>query len=353
MADTQRALTAALVDWVVKGTPPPASRYPTLAERMLVPATRAAIGFPAIPGVTFSDDLVNVVLDYDFGSSFLYNDLSGVIANQPPRITQVLPTLVPRVNADGNETSGIASVLHQAPLGTYLGWNVQKSGFFKGQICGFQGGYVPFAATRAERQASGDPRPSLEERYGTQDGYVCTVQARRRCAGSRSVSAPRQTPIVSWPRRQRALSCHANADATPAARQTAAALCAALSSQPWMLTLLGLATHRPSARADPLPHHIGARRADARARRRGARRRVRRRPGRVRDGRHAQRRADGRASGVRGPLLRRDARRRALRSADPPRDWRSSATIRSRSWSARPPSRRLRTSTAPARARSW
>jgi hypothetical protein len=176
MVDTHRALTVALVDWVVKGTPPPPSRYPTLADRMLVPATRGAVGFPAIPGVPFSDTLVNVVLDYDFGSGFGYTDLSGLIASQPPRIKQILPTLVPPVNADGNETAGVASVLHQAPLGTYLGWNVQATGFFKGQICGFQGGYVPFALTRAERLASGDPRPSIEERYGTQDGYMCTVR---------------------------------------------------------------------------------------------------------------------------------------------------------------------------------
>ena len=35
---------------------------------------------------------------------------------------------------------------------------------------------MPFARTRAEREAAGDPRPSLEERYGTQEGYVCAVR---------------------------------------------------------------------------------------------------------------------------------------------------------------------------------
>src|SRR5262249_24362220 len=102
--------------------------------------------------------------------------MSGVIAKEPPAITKVIPTLVPRVNSDGNETSGIASILHQAPLGTYLGWNIQNSGFFKGQICGLTGGYVPFAVPKAERVAANDPRPSLEERYGTQDGYMCVVR---------------------------------------------------------------------------------------------------------------------------------------------------------------------------------
>ena len=69
-ADTTRALTAALVDWVVQGTPPPASRYPPLADRMLVPATRAALGFPDDSRPALSDGLVNPVLDYDFGPGF-------------------------------------------------------------------------------------------------------------------------------------------------------------------------------------------------------------------------------------------------------------------------------------------
>jgi hypothetical protein len=176
MADTHRALMAALVEWVAQGTPPPSSRYPTIADRTLVPATRAATGFPHVPGIPFSDDLVNVVLDYDVGPRFIYNDLSGIVTTQPPGIRRSIPTLVPRVNADGNEVAGVPSVLHQAPLGTYLGWNIQASGFFKGQICGFSGGYVPFAVTRAERMKAGDPRLSLEERYGTQEGYVCAVR---------------------------------------------------------------------------------------------------------------------------------------------------------------------------------
>lgn len=174
MADTTRALTAALIQWVVKGTPPPASKYPTLAAGMLVPATRAAMGFPAIPGIEMVD--VNPLLDYDFGRGFDYGDLAGEIERQPPVVKRVIPTYVPRVNSDGNELAGVRSILHQAPLGTYLGWNVTASGFFKGQICGFAGGYVPFAVTRAERAKSGDPRPSIEERYGTQEGYLCVVR---------------------------------------------------------------------------------------------------------------------------------------------------------------------------------
>ena len=174
MADTTRALTTALVQWVVNGTEPPVSRYPKLADHQLVAAETTAATLRTIPGL--QPVAVNPVLAYDFGPTFRANDMSGVIAKEPPAILKMIPTLVPPVNSDGNETAGIASVLHQAPLGTYLGWNVQKSGFFKGQICGFTGGYVPFAATKSERLAARDPRPSLEERYGTQDGYMCVVR---------------------------------------------------------------------------------------------------------------------------------------------------------------------------------
>ncbi len=176
--DQQRALLVAFVDWVVDGKEPPESRYPTLRKGLLVPATKAATRFPTIPGLPANapEGLVNYVLDYDFGPELNYNDLTGVITRQPPIIKQVLPTLVVKVDADGNEIGGVPSVLHQAPLGTYLGWNMRGFGFYAGQICDFTGGYLPFAKTRAERLASGDPRLSLEERYGSQEGYVCVVQ---------------------------------------------------------------------------------------------------------------------------------------------------------------------------------
>ena len=127
-AEQTRALTRALVEWVTKGTPPPPSRYPTLANGDLVPPTRAALGMPDIPGLPFSDRLLNPLLRYDFGPGFNAADLSGVMSLVPPRIVSVLPTYVPRVNEDGNETSGVPSVQLQAPLGTYLGWNTLPLG---------------------------------------------------------------------------------------------------------------------------------------------------------------------------------------------------------------------------------
>jgi len=87
---------------------------------------------------------------------------------------------VPKVDTDGNEQSGIPSVLHDAPLGTYLGWNITRTGVYAGQICTLVGSFVPFANTRVDRLKLGDPRPSIEERYGDRQGYVCAVKTAAR-----------------------------------------------------------------------------------------------------------------------------------------------------------------------------
>ena len=50
------------------------------------------------------------------------------------------------------------------------------AGPLKGQSCGLSGGFIPFARTKAERLAKGDPRPSLEERYRSHEEYVQIVR---------------------------------------------------------------------------------------------------------------------------------------------------------------------------------
>jgi alpha/beta hydrolase family protein len=177
-APMRSALLKSFTDWVTKGIAMPPSKYPTVADGTLVPPTSAAMGFPKIPGRPLPDGVLHPLLDYDVGPEFNYRDQSGV-ASQSPEIKGVLPQLVPRVDADGNEVAGIKSPLQMAPLGTYTGWNVISSGMFKGQLCNNNGtgvaGYIPFVVTRAERLASGDPRLSLEERYQTHEGYVKAV----------------------------------------------------------------------------------------------------------------------------------------------------------------------------------
>jgi hypothetical protein len=169
-------------NWVVAGIEPPPSRYPTLrgsaGQRNLVPPTKEAMGFPTIPGLPASapTGLINPVLDYDFGPAFDYTDASGVQTMLPPIVKRVIPALVPRVDVDGNELGGVPIVLRDAPLGTYLGWNIVAAGFHKDKICNYAGGMIPFATTQAERLANNDPRLSLEERYGDHAGYVAAVE---------------------------------------------------------------------------------------------------------------------------------------------------------------------------------
>jgi Alpha/beta hydrolase domain len=171
------ALMKGLTAWVTKGTPMPHSRYPQLADGTLVADSVAAMGFPIIPGKPSPEGLQHPLLDYDLGSRFRYLEQSGVVADVP-RVKGRLHQLVPRVDADGNETAGVKSPLLAAPLGTYTGWNVAAGGVFKGQMCitgSAVGGFIAFANTKAERLASGDPRLSLEERYRTHAGYVQAV----------------------------------------------------------------------------------------------------------------------------------------------------------------------------------
>ena len=176
------ALISRLVAWVTKGTPMPESKYPTIADGTLVRNTNTAMGFPAIPGQPMPEGVQFPLVDYDLGPQFRYADQSGVVMKVPVA-KGVLPQLVVRVDADGNEVAGIKSPLLSAPLGTYTGWNVTTSGLYAGQLCGPPfgaspiGGFIPFAKTKAERTAAGDPRLSLEERYTDHAGYVRAVKA--------------------------------------------------------------------------------------------------------------------------------------------------------------------------------
>jgi hypothetical protein len=176
-SDETRALMKALAIWVAKGTEPPLSNYPTLAKGDLVLPTSQSLGFPTIPGAPSPDGKFLDFFVYDYGPGYIRKDTSGLMTKAPPAITYgLVPSRAPRVDSDGNETSGIRSVQLQAPLGTYVGWNVQATGYYAGQQCGFTGGFIPFEATKAERLASGDPRPSLEERYASHADYVARVK---------------------------------------------------------------------------------------------------------------------------------------------------------------------------------
>ena len=191
----RNALVVHFRNWVMHDTAPPDSVYPTLSGKQgesgqktagkntsdLVEANKVAMGFPTIPGLRATAPeagFIMPVLDYDWGPDFNYTDASGVPSLAPPLVRQVIKMLVPRVDGDGNEVGGVPNVLTDAPLGTYLGWNITVDGarpFHKDQICNYVGGMIPFARTRAERLAGDDERLSLEERYGSHAGYVQAV----------------------------------------------------------------------------------------------------------------------------------------------------------------------------------
>ena len=196
--ETVNALTVHFRDWVMRNTPPPASRWPTLRERQLVEAHKTAMGFPTLPGLRAGmpePGLINPGLDYDWGATFDPNDGTGVPTNAVPPIKRVIKMPVPKVDADGNEIGGVPVVLRDAPLGTYLGWNIIAGNspsppagegrgeggstarpYHAGKLCGNAGSLIPFAKTKAERIANSDPRLSLEERYGDHGGYVAAVK---------------------------------------------------------------------------------------------------------------------------------------------------------------------------------
>ena len=151
-----RALLLALADWV-DGKAAPASQTPRIADNTLVPVEK--LHFPAIPGMAIARK-VNVF---------------GVLKDwTKPEMDMSKPyrPLITNVNADGNEIAGIRLPDITVPLGTYTGWNLYKAPYVEGELGDRDGSFSPFAATRAERESRGDPRPSLEERYGSHAAYV-------------------------------------------------------------------------------------------------------------------------------------------------------------------------------------
>ena len=171
----QRALLVALRDWVVNGTEPPPSLYPTIGRGTLVQPSEVQI--PYIPAVNFTvPGLVNYKFYLDRGRRFDVEDVSGIMA-EPPLFGAAYNVLVPQVDIDGNPIDGLRNTNVQVPLGTYTGWNIRKAGFSEGDSCDLTGAFIPFFKTQAERIAAGDPRLSLEERYPSHADYVAKVTA--------------------------------------------------------------------------------------------------------------------------------------------------------------------------------
>ena len=99
----------------------------------------------------------------------------GRLGRSARKRRRVYETYVSEVDEDGNEVAGIRLPPIAVPLGTYTGWNVYRAQ--PQELADRDGSLIPFARTRAERMAANDLRDSLEERYGSRDGYVAKVEA--------------------------------------------------------------------------------------------------------------------------------------------------------------------------------
>lgn len=155
-----RALLVAMERWMRDGIAPPPSRFPDRAAGTLAPAAGL---YPAIPQLRYEGR----------HAPAQWVDATAM----PPVVRGEYPVLLPRVDADGNALGSIRLPVIEAPMATYTGWNPRAEGFAPGIPCTNQGAAVPFAATRAAREAAGDPRPSLEERWPTPEASRAAVAA--------------------------------------------------------------------------------------------------------------------------------------------------------------------------------
>ena len=166
-----RAMIANMDAWVRSNTPPPASKYPKLADGNLVPFKK--FKFPAIPGVNRPTNMVEA-RSLDFGPNWRS---TGILTVQPPKVGKPYLALVPQVDADGNDRGGIQLPAIALPLATYTGWNLRDPSISApDQRVSFEGSYLPFPKTAEERQRSGDPRKSIAERYAGRQEYLSRYQ---------------------------------------------------------------------------------------------------------------------------------------------------------------------------------
>jgi len=162
-----RALLLALDAWAKDGAQPPASQYAKLADGTL--ASPANVNFPKIPNMKFPLT-VHEAWRTDYGPLF---KSKGLVANEPPRIGKAFPVMVPQVDADGIDRGGVRLPEVTVPLATFTGWNPRDTQTgAPDQLVDFTGSYIPFPKTKAERQRTGDPRLSIEERYADREQYL-------------------------------------------------------------------------------------------------------------------------------------------------------------------------------------
>jgi hypothetical protein len=167
-----RALLVQLDRWVTWGVEPPASRIPRIADGTLVDLQAYRSSFPAIPGAK-PPDAMYVPVRLDFGPRWKDGGIADFV---PPRAGPPYRMLVPAIDADGNEIAGIRLPDIAVPVATYTGWNLRSESVgAAGALGRWNGSYLLFALTAAERAQTADPRLSVAERYASRDVYLARI----------------------------------------------------------------------------------------------------------------------------------------------------------------------------------
>ncbi|HEX2828197.1 MAG TPA: alpha/beta hydrolase domain-containing protein [Burkholderiales bacterium] len=170
-----RAALTALDLWVREGVVAPPSRVPRIADGTAVSRESLKSSYTRIPGSAWLSHLP-MRLRMDFGP----HARAGVV-RYPPVESGAYPTLVSAMDEDCNEVAGVRLPDVAVPLATYTGWNVRHEEMGQGGLmtsgAPLFGTTLPFMRTRAEREASGDPRKSIDERYASKEDYLARVRA--------------------------------------------------------------------------------------------------------------------------------------------------------------------------------
>ena len=144
--------------WIKTDTAPPPSRFPRLAKNELT--SLESVRFPKVPGVT-PPLHKREAYRLDFS------------VEPPQQIGLVFPTLVPQVDADGNDLGGIQMPEVKVPLASYTGWNRRNAAIgAPNEMLSYTGSWIPFPLSKQDRLKSGDPRLSVEERYRDRQAYL-------------------------------------------------------------------------------------------------------------------------------------------------------------------------------------
>ena len=171
-----RAALENLDRWVSNGDPAPPSRHPSLSDGTAVESRTLLLRLARIPGVP-TDWKPTRAMRLDYGSEAHL----GRTTTLPAERGEEYPALVSDIDDDGNEIAGIRLPDLTVPLATYAGWNPRhpdngNPGLVIGITGGLWGWTLPLPATRAEREESGDPRASIEERYSSRGAYLSLVE---------------------------------------------------------------------------------------------------------------------------------------------------------------------------------